>query len=491
MSVDSSLVGDFAAYDARTLFHPRPGDLARHPEIALFSAISTLWGRWLQLEDAIARRGIDALERACREATRSVRDAERAIESGGADRLIAAMGRAASVELDVLLTEAHRLIMRASIRWQLGRETALVAADFRDVHVRITRARDQLESVLRRPVRIEEPISRAYRAAESLVEHLGELATRARAFNPGAPPYRPGTAGHMLGHNEIIRKEAWAVLPADWKDWGGSFAEAFVAQAELGQCLTRDVRLQARRVHPLDSPPISITGLEAKPSVLEIVADQLGPMVRGVLTSDNRHPLELGRGRALADLRVLVEYEWESMKPTRAEAVAHLLRCGSIDFDDLAARLDREALAVTEANRPMSQLTGDRLLERFAALQPDGGTASVEKAKSLSKPKPWAMEAWRAHQMGMTMYQIATELSEKYGDKYGKISQPRVSEQISKARAHAEASGLAELASQVLPKPDAEPPARTLDPMVVEQGRRTDGRSPHLRAKARQIADEE
>lgn len=100
--------------------------------------------------------------------------------------------------------------------------------------------------------------------------------------------------------------------------------------------------------------------------------------------------------------------------------------------------------------------------------------------------KPWAMEAWKAHQVGMTGKAIAYELAKKYND--SRISQPRVSEQIQRAKLHAEASGLAGDAARALPEVGNRSLARTLDPAAAEQGKRTDGKAHHLRERERQKA---
>lgn len=116
------------------------------------------------------------------------------------------------------------------------------------------------------------------------------------------------------------------------------------------------------------------------------------------------------------------------------------------------------------------------------------GEASDEdqSVKKLPELKDWAMEAWRANQSGMPVIKIATTLSEKYKDP--KITQPRVSEQIKKARMHAELSGLAAIAAKVMPKINNRAPARTLDPSIADLGNRTDGRSHLVRDKEKQKA---
>ncbi len=108
------------------------------------------------------------------------------------------------------------------------------------------------------------------------------------------------------------------------------------------------------------------------------------------------------------------------------------------------------------------------------------------QAPRLPTHKYWAFEAWKAKQVGMTVTEIAATLAKKYKDP--KITQPRVSEQIKLARVHAEASGLADDAAKVFPQVESRAPARTIDPAVVDQGKRSDGAAHHLRERERHRA---
>lgn len=128
-------------------------------------------------------------------------------------------------------------------------------------------------------------------------------------------------------------------------------------------------------------------------------------------------------------------------------------------------------------------------IERLASAVQSLGDLAARQPPKLPTLKPWAWEAWKANQVGMTATAIAAELAKKY--KNPQITQPRVSEQIKRAKLHAEASGLADDAAKVLPQVGSRAPARTLDPAAADAGQRTDGRSKHLREKARQIANEE
>ena len=125
----------------------------------------------------------------------------------------------------------------------------------------------------------------------------------------------------------------------------------------------------------------------------------------------------------------------------------------------------------------------------LAEIQSQGSTVLLnrqEQPNKLPLLKNWAMEAWKAKQFGMPVIKIATTLSEKYKDP--KITQPRVSEQIKIARMHAETSGLATIAANVLSKINSRAPARTLDPFIADLGNHSDGRSHLVRDKEKQKA---
>ena len=109
-----------------------------------------------------------------------------------------------------------------------------------------------------------------------------------------------------------------------------------------------------------------------------------------------------------------------------------------------------------------------------------------KSAAKLPELKARDTEAWQASLVaGMTQAKIADLLNQQYpGENW---TQPRVSEAIKRAKAHAEASGLADKVSAARSRA----PARTLDPAAADDGQRTDGRAKHLREKARQIAKEE
>ena len=215
------------------------------------------------------------------------------------------------------------------------------------------------------------PAEKAFGAAAEFVEHLGTLAYHARLYQPGG----------------------------DWKQVGATYALAFVAWFDLTHLLTRAVRTDARRVYPPGAPSIKLGKTRAKPTVIEAVDDELGTYFRNAVYFGRHHPLEPDRvrvgneakARATArqveqgkpaeplgwgvdfdelmkhetraavrerlgiktkwDALELMQREWQAQSPERAETALILLRCGSIDFDDLRTQLGREAEAVIAAER--------------------------------------------------------------------------------------------------------------------------------------------
>lgn len=378
------------------------------------------------------------------------------------------------------------------------------------------------------------PADQAFGAARAFVEHLATLAYHARHFQP-----RPDK-------------------PDAWQDPAMTYAMAFVAWFDLSHLLTPAVRTEARRVYPPGSPAIRLGKAKPTPTVIEAVADELGVYFRNTVYAGRRHPLEPDRERVadeakaratarqvaqgkpaepfgwgadfdelmkketraavrerlgiktLGDGWMLMVDEWKKQDRERGESALSLLRCGSIDFDDLQTQLIREAEAViAAASKPNAPTIDPAILARLeagiAAVHSigsnfDAGMARVGRvieslgarddddtpAVTLPELGPRDREAWQASLVeGMTQEKIAEAMNKAHpGENW---TQPRVSEAIKRAKAHAEASGLADKVSATR----SQAPARTLDPAAADSGQRTDGRSKHLREKARQIAREE
>lgn len=124
--------------------------------------------------------------------------------------------------------------------------------------------------------------------------------------------------------------------------------------------------------------------------------------------------------------------------------------------------------------------------------RPESKTATGAESPPSSQPPPLPSLGRRDREIyqmmlipGMTQLKAAAELNKRFPTEHW--TQPRVSEALKRAKAHAEASGLADKVSATR----SQAPARTLDPAAADSGQRTDGRSKHLREKARQIAKEE
>lgn len=378
------------------------------------------------------------------------------------------------------------------------------------------------------------PADQAFGAARAFVERLATLAYHARHFQPRTDK------------------------PDAWQDPAMTYAMAFVAWFDLSHLLTPAVRTEARRVYPPDSPAIKLGMAKPMPTVVESVADELGVYFRNTVYAGRRHPLEPDRERVadeakaratarqvaqgkpaepfgwgadfdelmkretraavrerlgintLDDGWMLMAGEWKKQGRKRGELALSLLRCGSIDFDDLQTQLIREAEAVIAAANKSNAPTIDpailvRLEAGIAAVHSigshfDAGMARVGRvieslsardddhppAANLPDLGPRDREAWQASLVaGMTQGKIADALNKAHpGENW---TQPRVSEAIKRAKVHAEASGLADKVSAARSRA----PARTLDPAVADDGQRTDGRAKHLREKAKQIAKEE
>jgi hypothetical protein len=101
----------------------------------------------------------------------------------------------------------------------------------------------------------------------------------------------------------------------------------------------------------------------------------------------------------------------------------------------------------------------------------------------LPKLQPHDMQAWQLSQLhGMTQDKVAEALSKEHGRIY---TQGQVSRMIARARAHAQASGLAEKVAGRIDRP------RMVDPGRLELGARVDRRAPRPSDLARADDDED
>lgn len=252
------------------------------------------------------------------------------------------------------------------------------------------------------------PTDQAFGAATAFIDQLGTLAYHARHFQ--SLPDQP----------DVWRKSAM------------TYAMAFVAWFDLSQLLTPAVRTEARRVYPPGSPAIRLGKMKPKPTVIEAVTDELGIYFRNTVYAGRQHPMEpdyarvadeararatarqvaqgqpakpLGWGedyeeliseeraavrsrlglKTLGDCWMLMVDEWNKQDRKDGESALTLLRCGSIDFDDLRTQLIREAEAViAAASKPSGPTIDPDLLARLqraaAAVDPSAIDRAAERA---------------------------------------------------------------------------------------------------------------
>lgn len=150
----------------------------------------------------------------------------------------------------------------------------------------------------------------------------------------------------------------------------------------------------------------------------------------------------------------------------RAELIAHFATM--VD----ATREEHEQAAVLNA-------------PPLALRQPTRTTGQGESSPSVGLPnlKKYDRQAYQLSLMhGMTQDKIAEILNREHGLS---IKQGQVSRMIARAKRHANASGLTELI------PTTAQREKAVDPSRLELGKRTDGRSYNLRAKAQESGRED
>jgi hypothetical protein len=201
-------------------------------------------------------------------------------------------------------------------------------------------------------------MSRAYGAAREFVHSVAALAFSARSYGS-------------------LKDDG-----TRWKKLGGSYSMAFMAWFELSLMLAPEVRDRVRSVYGAEHGAIRVGKARPAHSVIELVGDEIGVVLRNVLYQDRRCPLDpdteqvriqaqkrskIGWGarfkelmtkethaavrerlgiKSWGDALVLMANEWTSQDSAQAEASISHLRFESIDFDDLEVRLGREARSV-------------------------------------------------------------------------------------------------------------------------------------------------
>lgn len=147
---------------------------------------------------------------------------------------------------------------------------------------------------------------------------------------------------------------------------------------------------------------------------------------------------------------------------------------------ELVAQLNAVAAglpAVLEGNRAG--------FERVAGVIESLGARDDDDAPAVKLPelKPHDRQAWQLATLhGMTQDKVAAALNKEHGTTY---TQGQVSRMITRAKAHADANGLAEKVGEPIDRP------RTVDPERLELGARVDKRKPRPSDMARANDDDE
>lgn len=200
----------------------------------------------------------------------------------------------------------------------------------------------------------------------------------------------------------------------------------------------------------------------------------------------------------------LLAGEWLSQGHSRFWSHLRHLQSFKINFEDLRTKLIREARVVLAAGsacrKPIDSNPLDRRVTASASAELEASLAELKRLAdvfkgqcirgsekppkpNLPKLRPRDFEAWQASVVaGMTQTKIAAKFNQLHpGENW---TQPRVSEAIGRADAHAKAMGLADKVTRARSRA----PARTMDPAAAEQGKRMDGKAHHLRERERQRA---
>ncbi|MCW5768677.1 MAG: hypothetical protein KIT19_08320 [Phycisphaeraceae bacterium] len=136
---------------------------------------------------------------------------------------------------------------------------------------------------------------------------------------------------------------------------GMNYGMAMVAWIDLRTVLTGSVRTVARACYAAGAPPIRLGRLRPSPSVIEAVADELGVVVRNAVYQDRPHPLDGEPSESSREVRdrlgvrtpldgwILFQADWDALTPEKRAFALAMLKCSSIDHDDLRIMAMREA----------------------------------------------------------------------------------------------------------------------------------------------------
>ncbi len=152
-------------------------------------------------------------------------------------------------------------------------------------------------------------------------------------------------------------------------------------------------------------------------------------------------------------------------------------KVAAIDMAEAAKQLE----VWLEKIRPLRDAKGKPATGSFAT-SPEESSRDNRRVR-LPELKVHDRQAWQLSIIhGMSQERIAAALNKEYGTTY---TQGQVSRMITRAKAHASASGLAEKLTEPIDRP------RTVDPGRLELGARIDKRKPRPSDKARANDDDE
>ncbi len=170
-----------------------------------------------------------------------------------------------------------------------------------------------------------------------------------------------GALMKFLGPAASLASTARNPTPSGERAAGINYGKAMVEWINLQILLTPSVRAAARACYPAGAPSIRLGKLKPSPSVIETVADNLGVAFRNAVYQDRKHPLDGLVGESPREVRerlgvqtpidgwMLFQADWQSLSPDGREFAFHMIKCSSIDFDELQVLAVREAECATRA----------------------------------------------------------------------------------------------------------------------------------------------
>ena len=279
-----------------------------------------------------------------------------------------------------------------------------------------------------------------------------------------------------IGAAEALRPENFAQFEENAQ--GNDEKQALNKKRKLLLKRLRDGEISVNDVH--SEFPGAYAGLIPFVSTAreQVKARRKTPWGRVCLEVLKSAPVELSEGRLWGYAHRLLRGAVLETDPVSREVARlhdqgvtdHLLTEVWRDFPDgaQAMGLPSPAGAVEPGSRPPPPSTASEGLEEPTAPQGAAPALATRQVKlpNLGPHDREAYQLWTLH--GWTQQRIADELNREHGTTY---AQGQVSRMISRAKKHAEASGL----SDHIPAPAKS--ARAIDPTILEMGARRDGRT--------------